>query len=64
MGVFTYVYYTSLVRDHHVTVGSVLQTIITGLTVEEQMELLGGLKHYWESQGIDISAIPKAILRR
>ena len=41
MGVFTYVYYSSLIREHHVTVGSVLQTIVSGLTTEEQLELEG-----------------------
>ncbi|KAF4563327.1 hypothetical protein EYR40_006953 [Pleurotus pulmonarius] len=52
MGIFTYVYYSSLVREHHVTVGSVLQTIASGLTVQEQIELLRDLRRYLESQGI------------
>ncbi|KAF7428655.1 hypothetical protein PC9H_007884 [Pleurotus ostreatus] len=52
MGIFTYVYYSSLVRVHHVTVGSVLQTIASGLTVQEQIELLRDLRRYLESQGI------------
>ncbi|KAI0779489.1 cytidylyltransferase family-domain-containing protein [Fomes fomentarius] len=52
MGVFTYVYYSSLIREHHVTVGSVLQTIASGLTVAEQLELMADLKRYLESQGV------------
>ena len=52
MGVFTYVYYSSLIREHHVTVGSILQTIVSGLTQEEQLELLADLKKYLSGQGI------------
>ena len=52
MGVFTYVYYSSLIREHHVTVGSILQTIVSGLTQEEQLELLADLKKYLSGQGV------------
>lgn len=52
MGVFTYVYYSSLIREHHVTVGSILQTIVSGLTVNEQLELVADLKRYLSGQGI------------
>ncbi|TRM69942.1 phosphatidate cytidylyltransferase [Schizophyllum amplum] len=54
MGVFTYVYYSSVIRDHHVTVGSVLQTIVSGLTTEEQLELIKDLKGYLRGQGIAV----------
>ena len=54
MGVFTYVYYSSLIRQHHVTVGSVLQTIVSGLTVTEQLELMSDLKRYLEGQGVTV----------
>jgi len=54
MGVFVYVYYSSFIREHHVTVGSVLQTIVSGLTIEEQLELIDDLKHYLRGQGITI----------
>lgn len=54
MGVFTYVYYSSLIREHHVTVGSILQTIVSGLTVDEQLELLADLKRYLTGQGVVI----------
>ncbi|KAF8893783.1 cytidylyltransferase family-domain-containing protein [Infundibulicybe gibba] len=52
MGVFTYVYYSSLIREHHATVGSILQTIVSGLTVEQQLELIADLKRYLGRQGI------------
>jgi phosphatidate cytidylyltransferase len=52
MGVFTYVYYSSLIREHHVTVGTVLQTIVSGLTTEEQIELIADLRRYLGKQGI------------
>ncbi|KAI3618999.1 phosphatidate cytidylyltransferase [Moniliophthora roreri] len=54
MGVFTYVYYSSLIRQHHVTVGSVLQTIVSGLTVEEQLELIADLKRYLEGMSVQV----------
>jgi phosphatidate cytidylyltransferase len=54
MGVFTYVYYSSLIREHHVTVGSILQTIVSGLTVDQQLELIADLKHYLQGRGISI----------
>jgi phosphatidate cytidylyltransferase len=55
MGVFTYVYYTSLIRQHNVTVGSVLQTVVSGLTTEEQLQLIADLKRYIEGQGITLN---------
>ncbi|KAF9012360.1 phosphatidate cytidylyltransferase [Cyathus striatus] len=54
MGVFTYVYYTSLIREHNVTVGSVLQTIVSGLAVDEQLELIADLTGYLKKQGITV----------
>ncbi len=54
MGIFTYVYYSSLIRQNHVTVGSVLQTIVSSLTLAEQLDLMADLKRYLESQGVSI----------
>ncbi|KAG6897902.1 hypothetical protein C0992_009386 [Termitomyces sp. T32_za158] len=54
MGVFTYVYYSSLVRQHHVTVGGVLQTIVSGLTLQQQLELIADMKRYLGTQGIKV----------
>jgi len=55
MGVFTYVYYSSLIREHHVSVGSILQMIVSGLTVGEQVELMKDLQRYMQGQGITIA---------
>jgi len=51
MGLFAYVYYSTTIRQHHVTVGSLLQSIVSGLTVEEQLQLLGDLKRYLQIKG-------------
>ncbi|PPQ67251.1 hypothetical protein CVT25_005835 [Psilocybe cyanescens] len=55
MGIFTYVYYSSLIRVHHVTVGGILQTIVSGLTIDQQLELISDLTRYLERQGITVS---------
>ncbi|PWN46793.1 hypothetical protein IE53DRAFT_391041 [Violaceomyces palustris] len=54
MGLFSYVYYSSLIREHHVSVGSVLQTIVTHLTLEDQVELYQELSRYLVGQGQSI----------
>jgi phosphatidate cytidylyltransferase len=54
MGVFTYVYYTSLIRTSGVTVGGVLQTIVSGLSTEEQLVLIADLRRYLDRQGIAV----------
>ena len=56
MGVFTYVYYSSLIRQNHVSVGSILQMIVSGLTPQQQqLELMADLKRYLEGQGIAVN---------
>ncbi|KAJ7703154.1 cytidylyltransferase family-domain-containing protein [Mycena rosella] len=57
MGVFVYVYHSSIIREHHVTVGSVLQTIVSGLTLEEQLSLVSDLQRYLAGQGISIPCV-------
>jgi len=52
MGLFTYVYYASLVRDSHVTVGSVLATVVTALSTSEQLELYAELTKHLAGKGI------------
>jgi phosphatidate cytidylyltransferase len=44
MGIFSYVYYTNLIRINDVTVSSVLQIVINGLSRDEQLQLLDELK--------------------
>jgi len=43
MGMFSYVYYSNLIRVHAVTVGNVLQAIVNGLSTEEQWQLVEDL---------------------
>jgi phosphatidate cytidylyltransferase len=52
MGMFSYVYLSSVVRVHQVTVGGALQTIVSGLSVEDQVSLVRDLLHYLEGQGV------------
>ncbi|KAG8842175.1 hypothetical protein FRC20_004589 [Serendipita sp. 405] len=40
MGMFSYVYYTNIVRQNEVTVSSVVQLVINSLTREEQLQLI------------------------
>lgn len=50
MGLFAYVYYSSLIREAHVSSGQVLQTIVSSLRPDEQIELFRDFKKYLESQ--------------
>ncbi|KAG6857681.1 hypothetical protein H0H87_004097 [Tephrocybe sp. NHM501043] len=43
-----------LIREHHVTVGGILQTIVSGLTLEQQLELIADLKRYLGTQGVQV----------
>jgi phosphatidate cytidylyltransferase len=51
MGMFAYVYYSSLIRVQNVSVGAIMQTVVTSLTVQEQLELLADLKRFLAGQG-------------
>ncbi|KAF8678200.1 Phosphatidate cytidylyltransferase [Rhizoctonia solani] len=57
MGMFSYVYLSSVVRVHQVTVGGVLQSVVSGLSVEDQITLVRDLLHYLERQGISTQQI-------
>lgn len=52
MGLFSYVYYSSLIREYHVTVGSVLQTIVTHLTLDDQIALQKEIGRFLVGQGV------------
>lgn len=54
MGVFTYVYYSSLIRQTNVSVGSVLQAIVSGLSVDDQLLVISEVRRYLEGQGIQV----------
>lgn len=54
MGLFAYVYYSSLIRIGNVSVGSIMQTVVVSLTTTEQLELLDDLKRYLGGQGVTV----------
>ena len=68
MGFFAYMYYHSFIAQHKVNLGSVLEAAITGLTVEEQVELVRGVTKYltnqneWPQQVLD--CLPPSLARR
>lgn len=51
MGFFTFMYYHSFIATYKVGLGSVLETAITGLTVDEQIELVRNMARYLGNQG-------------
>ena len=52
MGIFAYMYYQSFIAVYRASVGSVIETAITGLTVEEQLDVVRGLGKYLYNQGV------------
>ncbi|GAA5902919.1 hypothetical protein JCM5296_006331 [Sporobolomyces johnsonii] len=54
---FTYVYYASLIRETHVTPQSVLATVVTHLTTEQQVELMRELGKLLVQKGVK-AAVP------
>jgi phosphatidate cytidylyltransferase len=51
MGFFAYMYYHSFIALHKVNLGNVMEMAITGLTVDEQIELVKGMGRYLVNQG-------------
>ena len=51
MGLFAYMYYQSFIAVYKTSVGGVIESAITGLTYEEQMEVVRGLSKYLHNQG-------------
>ncbi|KAI9805055.1 MAG: hypothetical protein M1825_000889 [Sarcosagium campestre] len=52
MGFFAFMYYQSFIAVYKTSVGGVIETAITGLTPEEQMDVVRGLSKYLYNQGI------------
>jgi phosphatidate cytidylyltransferase len=53
MGFFAYMYYHSFIAVHvRATVGGILETAITSLSPEDQMEVVERLGRYLVGQGI------------
>ena len=52
MGLFSYVYYISFVKDIQTSVGQILQLAINGLNSDDQIQLFNSLKTYLEGQDL------------
>jgi len=52
MGFFAFMYYQSFIAVYKASVGSVIETAITGLRPEEQVEVVRGLAKYLFNQGV------------
>lgn len=60
MGFFTFMYYHSFIATYKVGLGGVMEQAITGLTVDEQIELVRNMARYLGNQGAlgsDVSQI-------
>lgn len=51
MGFFAFMYYQSFIAVYKASVGSVIETAITGLTPEQQMDVVKGLAKHLYNQG-------------
>jgi len=51
MALFSYMYYQSFIAVYKTSVGSVIESAIIGLTVEEQLDVVKGLSKYLYNQG-------------
>ncbi|KAF1850567.1 phosphatidate cytidylyltransferase 1 [Cucurbitaria berberidis CBS 394.84] len=52
MGSIAFFYYSSFIAVHHTTVGGVIESAITGLTHEEQMEVVKIMSKHLVNQGV------------
>ncbi|KAF2435327.1 phosphatidate cytidylyltransferase [Tothia fuscella] len=57
MGTLMFMYYQGFIATHKVTVGAVMEMAITGLTLDEQIEVVRGMSKYLVNRG----AIPHAV---
>jgi phosphatidate cytidylyltransferase len=52
MGFFAFMYYQSFIAQHKASVGDVIETVIQGLSGEEQIEVVRGVTKYLVNQGV------------
>jgi len=52
MGFFAFMYYHTFISVHKVKLGNVMEMAITGLTVDEQIELVRGMGRYLANQDV------------
>jgi len=57
MGTLTFMYYQGFIATHKASVGGVIEMAITGLTPEEQMEVVKGLSKHLVNQGVIASSV-------
>lgn len=65
MGFFAHVYYHSFVAVNNLQLGNVMELAITGLTVEEQIELVKNMARYLSNQdvlGSQVCGISRRVL--
>lgn len=52
MGFFAFMYYQSFIAVYQASVGGVMETVIQGLSIEDQVEVVRGLTKYLINQGV------------
>jgi len=57
MGFFAFMYYQSFIAVYKTSVGGVIEMAITGLTAEEQMDVVKGLSKHLVNQGVVSSKV-------
>jgi len=57
MGTLTFMYYQGFIATHKASVGSVIEMAITGLTPEQQIEVVKGLSKHLVNQGVIASSV-------
>jgi phosphatidate cytidylyltransferase len=62
MGFFAYMYYHSFIAVYKVSLGGVIEMAITGLSPEEQMELVKGIGKHLVNQGIVSGKVSTALI--
>lgn len=63
MGLFSFMYYQSFIKMHHISVGTILALVINNLSSKEQLELLERLQTYLVNQDQLHSQIEHVISR-
>ncbi|CAO3580241.1 unnamed protein product [Absidia cylindrospora] len=59
MGLFSFMYYQSFIKTYNLSVGSILGTVINGLPLKDQLELLERFLTYFVNQGILDASVMK-----
>jgi phosphatidate cytidylyltransferase len=57
MGTLAFMYYQGFIATHKATVGGVMEMAITGLTMEEQVEVVRGMAKYLVNHGVIKEAV-------